>query len=1283
MDVNCVVSDYNQVEQIKKHLWVGQAFVFLSRKAFAGRSFAWLRHLEVAGSTADDMMVMPLLGARAVELPGVSLGPVKLEALNLRSLTSDKMVYQARKETVNILLFDAHNAGKRVDLDLRHNGQRYRTLTEQLDAAGAGHLLLHDLPPGEYDLSFNAEDNPDYFCRFSVAEYKLAPLVSSIIDQQYDPDSRKLALTANIESFGVPVNGRVKVEVYDGSRRDYSMEADCIDGNLSIHVAISGAGPHQLVFQVASDPSKTASAALIGTRQQERQETLFNPLGTEVVASLLPRANSQQIRGLHFSNGASRSTPLALVETKNGRMVLEARAAMQNLNLIAVDPKHPAPGEQAIVPTDANHPGLHDARYVRAKKLFNEGQIAAALAVFEECWQQDAPLHPNYPYYIACCHARLGNAEQAKQYLRQAIACGWADYDHLASDSDLRALHGDPEFQVLAAGGLRAATYGEVAPGQRVEIELFAPVCLMAAAAIVDGEPWEGWSAAVVPTATQCQIDCADSYEPGVQAELRFERLPENGRLFVVVKDARLISQDTVSARLASRMKKYVDGASKRLAVGRTTRKGSLLSQLAVPAASGWGSAGSVAVYGSAAGALRPAPQSPAVMAMAMQQVFGDAEMQSRPRREHALNHAAFPAPGSRWYEDDSLLSLENTGVRGRSIADVAESSGSAIETQRQPEVIFAGFVAYSGSSSAVLHLQLPDTFADYLVEAFVTTGDDWCSAARTFKADKSQFVQLSLPLYACAEDRSAGVLYVRSRHSDACVELRRDGQPVEINGNGRECEGIISAGEQTRALSFIALPGTYEAVLTAKSGEQLSRQCRTVSLPGKLQHHVTSLRVLQPGETLALEEIAGAQRLSIAPGLQKSFDVMVNATADYEHCCCEQTAAKIIAGCAMYLLSGDGEGGNKRRRLGESVIIAGIKREQTMWVKGSGLMSYPGFPVNPHLGLAAARHLRSLSSMTQTGSGFQLSKELQAAIKTALEIAADAGKDEQWPPSEVRDCWQAYQTFAFHPETSARQEALRFVRQQLPELKRDEPGRAEPRDGIWHFMGESVHKRVERSFAAATLLRSGEPSSLADAMMLANLVIADVNEQGRLYSTVDSAAAIALVSELKSKFVTAGSKLEVNGRTTTVAEAATSTELIGKLRVLERLVTAKIERVVEEDWSAFRSQADVRVQLMNNGSVVSSIKAGGQLELCVEIADGYNTGDLLWVCLPEALSRIYGGAQVKLFSVDFEGKNELRIPLAVTCSAGRSATLAVCLRNMFDEERAGNPGLIVLPLLA
>ena len=51
----------------------------------------------------------------------------------------------------------------------------------------------------------------------------------------------------------------------------------------------------------------------------------------------------------------------------------------------------------------------------------------------------------------------------------------------------------------------------------------------------------------------------------------------------------------------------------------------------------------------------------------------------------------------------------------------------------------------------------------------------------------------------------------------------------------------------------------------------------------------------------------------------------------------------------------------------------------------------------------------------------------------------------------------------------------------------------------------------------------------------------------------------------------------------------------------------------------------------------------------------------------------------MKQFSLDFAGKNNLSIPLVVTSKIAGKQHFALCVRNMFEEERAANPGLLVM----
>jgi hypothetical protein len=276
-----------------------------------------------------------------------------------------------------------------------------------------------------------------------------------------------------------------------------------------------------------------------------------------------------------------------------------------------------------------------------------------------------------------------------------------------------------------------------------------------------------------------------------------------------------------------------------------------------------------------------------------------------------------------------------------------------------------------------------------------------------------------------------------------------------------------------------------------------------------------------------------------------------------------------------------------------------------------------------------------------------------------------------------------AYNTLKFS-RNGEREKAIEFVR-----ARTADPDRfvAEvPRNDFW---GQSVGTRVEAAYAAAALLKERNASDLPKAVKLANHVVKAFNKEGRLYSTLDSVAAIALFAEMiESKTVGGGGQVEVNGVLQTLEQALSSCEAAATVSCVEGVAAVEVERIQEEDWSSFEGKIPMRITLEKFGQAGRSFKLGDQVNLRVSLEDGYKEGDILWLCLPDCLSRIYGGGQVKLFSLDFAGKTQLEVPLAVTGSTTHSdkkgqQKLACCVRNMFEEERGGNPGLLAITATA
>ena len=104
---------------------------------------------------------------------------------------------------------------------------------------------------------------------------------------------------------------------------------------------------------------------------------------------------------------------------------------------------------------------------------------------------------------------------------------------------------------------------------------------------------------------------------------------------------------------------------------------------------------------------------------------------------------------------------------------------------------------------------------------------------------------------------------------------------------------------------------------------------------------------------------------------------------------------------------------------------------------------------------------------------------------------------------------------------------------------------------------------------------------------------------------------------------------------------------------------------------------------MLRNGNHELNFQVGDQVELQVELTDGYRFGDFLDVCLPDSLSRVFGGGQVKQFAVDFAGESVLTIPLATTGTSfskdGKPDPhhFSILIRNMYDEERIACPSFL------
>ncbi|MEW6282845.1 MAG: hypothetical protein AB1758_29810, partial [Candidatus Eremiobacterota bacterium] len=767
-----------------------------------------------------------------------------------------------------------------------------------------------------------------------------------------------------------------------------------------------------------------------------------------------------------------------------------------------------------------------------------------------------------------------------------------------------------------------------------------------------------------------------------------------DGQVYLVVKDSRLQAQDTPATRLAAQMKAFVEKAGEHFQVGTPTRtlagmvtsnavgaiprvsdpvpgsgmvrRGLMLARDSVraglvrepsakPSLGAGGPRPRARPEGRVLGSFEPQPsargwESPATFGSAGSWATGDqsafaweqpatlgfagpAGAVAAPAGSAAFAQAAFePSCQS---DLGAFADLDSPGS-GRVATDPVTAAGSqtAAPPQGEPDVVYAGLVeARDGVARA--RVRLPDKPGDFTVEAFALDGTDWAATEVRFRTVADLQLDLDVPPFVFPGDRAFGRAIALS--ASGCVTLRveKDGQPVELDSSGR----------------FPVDPGTYHAVAADPStGKELTAGA-TAEPPGKLRRYVRVLDLLEPGG--ALEAGGDMMELRVLPGVERPLETLAEATAGYEHLCVEQTSTKMVAAAAMLALAGKPE----RRNLAESILLSGIRRMESMWVPGRGFRIYPGSDqFLEHWGKMATRNLVSLLVVADCD---QVSASLRDALERARSLSQEALRFYKldWFARTPADNGDAYWALRLGGDAE-RSEATRVVRAWLERSERP---------------AGAVNRRTEAAYAAACLVRLGE---LNRAIPLARQVTSALNEQGRLYSTQDSLAALVMLSELERNGVAAGSgRVQVDGREMTTAEAA-EREVASSIRAVEGVVAVQVRKLVEEDWTTFSSRVDLRVALAKDGRPVHRVRAGDALALSVELVDGYRMGDLVWVCLPAALTWLCGGGQVKRFSVDFEGRSRLEIPLVATASTeAEGQRFAVCVRNMFEEERVGCPG--------
>lgn len=1266
-------------DAISNQVILGQAFAFIPQTAYGAPIVKEL--LDSLGlELPSKNVVKALVGDSGGSVPGAKVIARTFEELELVSLTSDKMLYTAGRDRAHILVLKPTAPDGEGQLVIERNGQPFQKRPFQFSGQGMFVATLLDLTVGSYSVTL--EGHSSQTLDFQVAEYSLAPLTAKFAHQNLEES--QLNFRIELETFGIPVEGRVRADLREVGQVLHSVTAEARDGVIEGSLQLSGVGPHDVQLTVEADPSKIAVLPLRGSRQSERELTLMSALGYERHASLIPGEATEEARGLHVREGGMRNTPVRLVELHDDEFALKIMA--KNIDVLSVVVWDMAKNSYHSENLTQPKPGDH----------FNfqfDGPLALILIgafIDGKPWEGWTTFIRSSDLKVA-----IQAPTSAKPGETVTLDIETGSKDKPASVflvvKDDRLLTQDTPSTRLAAS-LKAAidehtpslaigepkgSVADFSKGESKSLNSALPKLREIASNVVPNYPG-GFGGAIGYSGDPFELRGLAPRSRG------FGSAPDNDPFGAPS------SYDPFSVPGSPPPPPVPYSAGQPFgSLGGPPDPFSSPPTFSAPPPSGAIDPFASAGAGDPFGGPPPSPMMSRQSAEApndhgysvdelniftFDEEEGAAEEEvlslsaDGPRIVDDLeSSAAIPIP--------KFAKSESKDKKRKSGGDQDKSTPPAPKVNKEkapPEVIFADCLEVAGRASQ--ELTLGPGLSRYIVEAFAIRGFDWSSAETRFQSMQDPYVEVTLPPFIGEMDAHLGVVHVGCKVGDFYLKVTKDGHEVKSVLGDRPVIADIALPRGQHEIHFLASPGFFEFEVTCISTGEKASVTRRINEPGKLIEQVQQLTLLKAGESF--EKTDEILDFKVLPGIDKPFKQLMTATSNYAHKCCEQTAAKMLSSVAAYLFAGDD---SKQRQNAENSIVAGMTRLESMWLRGRGFTMYPeSSGVDTYWGPKATVHLFEFETLEGLKGS---SPALQSAISKGLEMATDTATPYKISrhPTEAkspRDCYRILRSR--HSAERVKEHAFEKL-QSFFTLKEKSIALTDQSRG-------KVEQRAELCYVAAALLTSGRASAaqLGCCIDVTNQIMESLGSAGRLYSTVDSVALVALMSELdKAGLLSAsGTDLVVNGAAMKSTDMVDFKGEIESIEVAAGILPLEVTKETTQSWESFESNLEFSLSLEKNGQPTRTLKIGDSVVLRCKLSNGYKAGDILHVCLPPCLSRIYGGGLVKRFSVDFAGRDEVQVDLVATALTvhrkGKklaSQSYAAIVRNMFEEERIGNPG--------
>lgn len=381
-DPSISISDATLVNTLGDAALVGKWFVFLKAHWLQRSGMDTL--MATSGIAGTPKSVILFRGQdKEIALPGARIAPAALPRPQLVSLTCDKALYRANRDTVRLLIAAPQSLNADMKLKLRLSGNPYADYPLTLDEYGLCLWSMQGLPEGEYEATLDGIDIDA--CRFEVAEYRLAALNAELVEQQLRGEM--LHYTLAVTAFGQPYQDSIEVELQERGQRVGKRERlTCNrEGQCQGTVKLAGAGPYSLSIFAGE---RTATVALKGSEQERRETLTISELGKVHELSLLPLPQADECRGMYIMPGGSNTAPFLVQRVIGGEVEITPRVEVEMLRTVVVDPARGTSKESL-------HEQLSANKSIRLPVPQPYGIILLGAFVEDKAWEGwCAVLHP-------------------------------------------------------------------------------------------------------------------------------------------------------------------------------------------------------------------------------------------------------------------------------------------------------------------------------------------------------------------------------------------------------------------------------------------------------------------------------------------------------------------------------------------------------------------------------------------------------------------------------------------------------------------------------------------------------------------------------------------------------------------------------------------------------------------------------------------------------------------------------------------------------------------------